>query len=60
MKKCFLWLFGEERTASERVMLLILAGFGGFLAGILVSPFQKITVGSYNGSYNEGNSHTSS
>ncbi len=62
MKNCFLWLVEEERTTSERVVLLLLSGILGFLLGMVVSPFRKIIVGSYNGSYNgsgnEGNYKT--
>ncbi|MGE4548919.1 MAG: hypothetical protein AB7C89_05115 [Intestinibacillus sp.] len=49
-------LVADERPVSERVLILVIAALGALALGMLLSPFRKTVIGSYNGSYNEGNS----
>lgn len=56
MRRFLVSLVGDERPVSERVLILVIATLGGLALGMLLSPLRKTVIGSYNGSYNEGNS----
>lgn len=44
-------LVSDERTVTERVITLLLATVLGVLVGMLLSPPERIIIGSYNGNY---------
>ncbi len=43
----------DERSLKQRVLALVMFFLFGMIAGILISPIQNITIGSYNGTHNK-------